>query len=579
MKHIYSLLAFILVSAVVISYRFIPERYPKDYPLVVTTWDALGYYIYLPSVFIYHDYKDLNWFPEADKKYSMSGGWFYQANRCDNGNYVFSYLAGTAVMQLPFFLIGHLVATRAGYPVDGFSPPYQMAIAFGAIIYFILSLLLLRKILLRYFNDRVTAATLLLLALASNIIQYISVDGAMSHSFIFPLYVLALWFTIKWHESPSPLWASLIGLTIGLVTISRPTEAIMFLIPLFWETQTRELAARKWQLLRKYRGHIVWVAVFAFLAVLPQLIYWKSASGSFIDVPGSRWDFLNPHFRVLFGWENGWFIYTPVAIFFIAGMFFMKKYPFYKSVLIFCLLSIYIVIAHHDWRYGATYSCRALSHIYPVFALPLAAFIERISIRWIRYVLIIPALYLIGVNLFQLRQYNKTILHFRDMNRKYYCSIYLNPHPTPVDMSLLDTNDRIRDERPFRKLMLYRADTSLRISMVERSEKTLLDSLIVKNMPGSIPGDRWLKLEMQMKLNSTDAWGSYINAELRREDSTKRNRIRVINPLTRWGEENDYAFYINVPLYFSGSNFRLFITSPSPLEAEVKKISVQYLYN
>jgi hypothetical protein len=31
-----------------------------------------------------------------------------------------------------------------------------------------------------------------------------------------------------------------------------------------------------------------------------------------------------PHFRVLFGGEKGWFIYTPITILFIVGLFLMR---------------------------------------------------------------------------------------------------------------------------------------------------------------------------------------------------------------------------------------------------------------
>jgi hypothetical protein len=279
MKNRYSILACLIISVVVISFRFIPERYQKNNPLIVTTWDALGYYLYLPSFCIYHDYKELSWFPEIDKKYSVSGGWVYQANKCKNGNFVFSYLGGVAILESPFFFAGHILAKNLGYSPDGFSPPYQFAIAFGAIVWFLLALFLLRRILLRYFNDLVTTATLILLILASNIIQYISVDGAMSHSFIFPLYVLVLYFTVKWHEKPSLLWASLIGAIIGLAIISRPTEAVMIFIPLLWGTQTKGLSAEKWNLVRQNKVHIYFLALSALIAMLPQLIYWKSATG------------------------------------------------------------------------------------------------------------------------------------------------------------------------------------------------------------------------------------------------------------------------------------------------------------
>jgi hypothetical protein len=577
MKNKYSLLACFIISLVIISYRFSPPRYDKDAPLVVTTWDALGYYIYLPSIFIYNDFKELEWFPEIDEKYDLSGGKLYQAMRSKNGNYAFKYLGGVAIMEGPFFFAGHFIASISDFPTDGFSPPYQLAIAFGAILYFILALLLLRIILLKYFDDLVTTLTLLLLILASNIIQYVSVDGAMSHSYIFPLYVLILYFTIKWHEKPSILWASLIGAVIGLASISRPTEAVMLFIPLLWNTHTKESSAEKWRMVKQYRTHLIFVALFGFIAVLPQLIYWKLATGSFVYDVGSKWEFLTPHFRVLFGWEIGWFIYTPITLFFIIGMFFIKKFPFRYSVITFCLLNIYIIIAWSDWRYGASYSCRALSQSYPVFALPLAAFINRFRKNKWSYVFYGLGAYLIFVNLFQIRQYNETILHYRDMNRKYYCSIYLNPNPSPLDMSLIDTDERLRNEKKYSKLVLFQSDTSWNIKIPGYSSQVLFESKLGLDSAMETESDTWLRIESGITIKSPGFWGSYINAELTASDSVKHNRIRIDNAVSRRGKTNDYAFYVKIPPYFKKSDFKLYISSSDAFEGDIENISIQYL--
>ncbi len=578
MKNKYSLFACILIIIVLISFRFIPERYKKTEPLVVTTWDGLGYYLYLPSFFIYHDYKELAWFPAIDKKYSVSGGWVYQANRCKSGHYVFKYLGGVAIMESPFFLIGHMMASYTGYPLDGFSPPYQFAIVFGAFIYFMLSIFILRRILLRYFNDSVTALTLLLVILATNIIQYISIDSAMSHSYIFPMYALILYFTIKWHENPSVIWASLIGAVMGIAAISRPTEAIMLFIPLLWGTQSKISSAEKWKKVRQNKLHIYSLVAFGFLALLPQLLYWKSATGSFVYDVGSKWNFLNPYFRVLTGWETGWFIYTPVTVFFMAGMFFMKKYSFKNSVITFCLLNIYIIISWHDWKYGATYSCRALSHSYPVFALPLAAFIERIRTKKIRWVFYGLSLYLIFLNLFQLKQYNQSIIHARDMNRKYYFSVYLNPHPTPLDMSLLDNNDFLTNEKKYQKRILFDADTSLKLLLPEYAEKILYETKIEKNKITNTIEDVWIRIDMTIKLNDPKIWGGYIKAELKTKDSVKVNKIRIINAITKTYHKNDYSFYVKIPPYFNNSTLKLFINSKSPFDGDLKRIYICYLF-
>ena len=64
------------------------------------------------------------------------------------------------------------------------------------------------------------------------------------------------------------------------------------------------------------------------------------------------------------------------------------------------------------------------------------------------------------------------------MNRKYYFSIYLNPHPSPLDMSLLDTDERLNNEKKYKKQVLWCADTSLKINIPEYSSKVLFESKI-----------------------------------------------------------------------------------------------------
>jgi hypothetical protein len=314
-------------------------------------------------------------------------------------------------MQSPFFLMGHVYAKISKDEQDGFSPPYQWAIALSALFYGICGLFLLRKVLLFYFNDTVIAITLLLLFLATNIIQYISIDGPMSHSYIFFLYTLILYATHKWHNKPSIKWASVIGFTIGLATICRPTELIIFFIPLLWNTQNKETSKAKWTLVKENKTQLIYLVAFGFITILPQIIYWKVVTGSFIYDVGSKWDFVNPHWRVLIGLEKGCFIYTPITIFFIAGMFFIKQFPFRKSVIVFCILNIWIVIAWHDWKYGASYSCRALVQSYPLFALPFTAFIDKIRLSKGFYIFCLFGLYLIVLNYYQLSLYNKTILN------------------------------------------------------------------------------------------------------------------------------------------------------------------------
>lgn len=433
-----SLFAVILVSVALIWTRLDYSELRGWSPMKVTQWDALGYYQYLPAAFIYDDIKRQDWLGPIDSTYHVVGtGGLYQVMDLDNGNRATKYLSGVAEMQLPFFFIGHWAAGMLGYPQDGFSPPYQWSIAFSPVIYCILALFLLRLVLKRFFSDLTIAVTLLMLVLATNAVQYISVDNAQSHGYLFALYALILWATIKWHEAPRIRHAVLIGATIGLATVARPTEAIMLFIPLLWNTGAKLEAKVKWAQVRTHRTHIAWAIVAAFLMILPQLVYWKVVTGSWVFDVGSKWDFLLPHFRVLFGGEKGWFIYTPITVFFIAGLFLMRGRSWKKSVLVFTLLNLWIVIAWHDWHYGGSYSARALVQSYPVLALPFAVVVERVlATRW-KYIFLPLCAYLIAVNLFQIKQYNNGVLHYDRMTFAYYKAIYLNSHVTDEDRKLM----------------------------------------------------------------------------------------------------------------------------------------------
>lgn len=532
---------------------------------MITNWDGLGYYMYLPSGFIYDDFSKLEWLPEMNEEYHLSDGNFYQAHKADNGNFVNKYLGGVSIMQAPLFGIAHVIALNSDYPADGFSPPYQYSLAYGALFYCLLALFMLRKILLRYYNDLAVSISLILLFLASNLVQYISVDAGLSHVYIFPLYVLILYATIRWHEKPMIIWAASIGLIIGLATISRPTEAIMLFIPLLWNTQSKEDKKEKWALVKKNKKHIYIALAFGLLGVLPQIIYWKMTAGTFIHDVGSSWRFLTPFFRVLFGWETGWFIYTPVTILFIAGFFFMKNMPFRRSVIIFCLLNIWIVISWADWKYGATYSTRALTQSYPIFALPLTAVIHHILQKKWKWFLIPVGAYLIFVNLFQIGQYNDGILHPRDMNRQFYGRIYLNSNPTAIDMSLLDTDEVINDESDYSEKIIHQS-----IEPTPINETPFLST----KLKGK--GDSWLKITASIKAEN-GFQSSYLACKMGNQKQEKKKRIRLFNVYCNEGRSNYYEFYYHVPKEKRNGTVELFVESEFEFSGILENITVVQL--
>jgi hypothetical protein len=529
---------------------------------LVTDNDSFGYYIYLPAIFIYQDITQFTWLKEVDKKYNVVGGeWVYQISKHGNGNYVTNYLGGIAMLQLPFFMAGHLYALVSSYPADGFSAPYQLALSFGVLIYFIFILFMLRNILLRYYDDEVVAVTLVLLFLASNAIEYIAIEAGQCHGYLLLMYTLIIYLSIQWHDNPSKKVALFTGLVIGLATISRPTELLIFVIPLLWNTHTKEDAKVKWQMVKKHKNHVAFVCLGAFLAALPQILYWIYVIGSPLYTIGSKWYFLNPYFRVLFGWQKGWFIYTPVTIFFVLGLFCMKGRPFRKSVIWFCLLNIWIVISWSVWRYGGSYSTRALVQSYPVFALALAGIVTWIFHTRFKVLFYLLAIYLTAVNLFQIWQYRQGILRYDEMNRSYYQAVYLDKNPSPLDMSLLDGGERMKRRN---------GHTTYYKNVVSKgsieSGTTFFSCKVL--------GNEWIDIQMDVR-SIRGFWRGFIVLSLidQSGQAVEVKKFRMFNYLTKSNKVN--AYHMQVKMTPGTQGLELRFGGGNDVSAEVRALVVK----
>src|SRR3954471_7865035 len=92
-KHYYSLICLLIISYILIRTMYM---YPKwswgehGGSEAVLSWDVFGYYLYLPSHFIYHDLGHLNFIPALFGKYDPAGD-FHHAVLQPDGNYVMKY--------------------------------------------------------------------------------------------------------------------------------------------------------------------------------------------------------------------------------------------------------------------------------------------------------------------------------------------------------------------------------------------------------------------------------------------------------------------------------------------------------
>jgi hypothetical protein len=223
----------------------------------ILSFDYFGLYLYLPATFIYNDpaISDLSWLEQINATYQNTP-MFYQLQ--PEGDYnIIRFFCGIAMLLSPFFFLGHGLALVTSYPADGFSYPYQLAMMFAAFAYVTVGLIFTRKILLRFFSDKVTVLTLIALYLGTNLFFWTTFDAGAPHTILYTLYALLIWFTIRWHENPKKRFAIAIGITLGLLIVSRPGEIVAVLIPLFWNIFSWHDVKKKLSLVLNNYPHVL----------------------------------------------------------------------------------------------------------------------------------------------------------------------------------------------------------------------------------------------------------------------------------------------------------------------------------
>ena len=437
-----SLLAVLLSCVSIVLFYFLCP------PLNVFVFDALGYYLYLPSLFIYNDLgiDNLNWITEINNQYQCTST-FYQFSQTPLGHNVIQYTMGVAVLNLPFFGIAHFIAWLTDGPADGFSRIYQLGLIIGYVFYVIVGLNFLRKVLLHFFKDWIASIVILSIVFGTNYFRMATAEIGMTHSYLFSLYAILIWTTIKWHEKKSISFSLILGLLLGFIMVIRPSEIVCVLIPLFYGFKN---ISERFQIFKKYYRQIIIIGLAALAIGLLQLIYWQIYSGSFLYVsyrnPGEGMDFLSPYIKeVLFSFRKGWFIYTPIMILAVLGIFFLKKRApnFILPITLFFLLNLWIVSSWSVWWYAHSFSQRALVQSYAILSLPLGAFYSNLF-EWnkrLRILLTSIIGLLMMLNLFQTWQMHKGIMDGYRMTKDYYWAIFgQTTDPTEEQKDLLLIN-------------------------------------------------------------------------------------------------------------------------------------------
>ena len=338
-----SILAVFLIIAIALSQVLQEKRW--NHPEMIIQSDVTMYYAYLPAAFIYKDIT-LNFVSEYEGPYKFKIAY----DITPTGKRMPRYTIGQSVLYSPFFFLGHLTAKMTKYDASGYTEPYKFFLAISSLFYVFIGLLALRKILLKFFPQWVVAATLILVALGTNLYHYYTCESPMTHAYSFALISCFILYTDKWHVRPTVKNSLIIGIVVALFTLVRPFNILVVLVFLLYNVTSFNSLGKKVRFFLHNLPKILLILFTIFALYIPQFIYWKYCTGHFLYYayggPGGNFYFNNPHIiDGLFSYRKGWFLYNPIMVFAMVGIFWLRRYHknFFVAFLVFFIVFIYVL--------------------------------------------------------------------------------------------------------------------------------------------------------------------------------------------------------------------------------------------
>ena len=350
----YSLLLTIIL-AVITSWVF-KWSYAEN-PVNFMGGDAEDYYSSLISTFINKDITS-----------QTRDVWFLIKTP---GGAINQHPLGVAVLLLPFFGIAYSFAVLLHYPVDGMSLPFQAGVAVAGLTYAAIGLAYLRKLCIRRnIADHVIALIIPLVFFGTNLLNYTLSEAGMSHVYSFCLISVFLYHSERLVTGPDIRRLFYAAAIMGLIVLVRPNNVFAAMLILIWFGSFTEARNFFRQLLhnRNFYFSLLLTASIVFF----QSLVWYLQSGQFFHqtykADGFYW--LHPQpLKMLFGFEAGFFIYTPLCLLLLGGLVVIYRQNRFSFGVItgFLLALFYFFSAYCSYTFFDGLGIRVLVDYYALF--------------------------------------------------------------------------------------------------------------------------------------------------------------------------------------------------------------------
>lgn len=359
--------------------------------------DGVGYFSYPYELFT-----NGNIFYESEASSKTFG-----LRQIDNGNYLNKYPIGTGILLAPAYILGNIYnVTTNQKTINIYSDGFQFFVGIIGIMYFYFGLKFLEKILKRFFNNKTVFYTIIVTALATNIMAYASTDASFSHIYSFftiNAFVLTL---LRWNENPKLSNTILLGATLGAAALIRNSNITLLFFLIGYIVLNNKNYLNK--VLLSKLGLIFLVSV---CTMIPQFIYWNEIAGHLIlySYGSESFNVFSPQiWSILLGAERGLIYWHPIIIFGFIGMLQIKKNKeIIVPIILFLILNTYIISSWWYTNYGIGFGHRAFTDLLGIIAILVAYGIDYMTTnkKVLNKVFLVSIILLIAVNIINLIEY------------------------------------------------------------------------------------------------------------------------------------------------------------------------------
>ena len=209
---------FLLVLLFFVIYNVAYDRTARDRKGIIWS-DQEGYYLYLPMTFVNHSPHGLTSKSDCCPKN-------------DKGEFFTKFTCGVAYCQAPFFLGAHFLSIVNHVPATGYNDYYYSSVILAAVVWGLIGILVLRRILLKYFSRSVTWLTVISIILGTNFFHYTSRAVGMSHVYSFALVAILVLITTGLYKTPAKSYKFiLLGFLSGWLVLIRPVSYTHLTLP------------------------------------------------------------------------------------------------------------------------------------------------------------------------------------------------------------------------------------------------------------------------------------------------------------------------------------------------------------